>query len=52
MILYGTLVSLYSFQHMKNDADGLNAFSGILQHLQELAHPNGFFRGLPIDELN
>lgn len=52
MMIYGTLLSLYSYRDMKNESDGLNAFSGILQHLQAVAHPSGFFWGLPVDELN
>ncbi|KAE8449748.1 hypothetical protein EG329_007523 [Mollisiaceae sp. DMI_Dod_QoI] len=52
MMIYGTLLSLYSFRNMKTESDALNAFSGILQHLKTLAHPNGFFWGLPVDELN
>lgn len=48
MMVYGTLVSLYSWRSMTKSSDALNAFSGILQHLKELAYVDGFFWGLPL----
>jgi len=52
LMIYGTLVGLYSWRSMKYSSDTLNAFSGILAHLTEIAHPDSFFWGLPIAELN
>lgn len=44
---YGAKLTLYSYRSMTMDGDGLNAFSGILQHLGTM-YKEGFFRGLPI----
>lgn len=48
-MIYGTLVTLYSFREMSKTSDALNAFSGILDHLRDLAYNDGFFWGLPIE---
>jgi Heterokaryon incompatibility protein (HET) len=52
MMVYGTLITLYSWRQMTKSSDALNAFSGILQHLKELAYEEGFFWGLPIGTFN
>ncbi|KAK5098665.1 hypothetical protein LTR70_002554 [Exophiala xenobiotica] len=52
MMAYGVLVGLYSYRSMSDDHDAINAFSAILDHLQEYVFDNGFYYGLPEDDLN
>ncbi|KAI9699597.1 MAG: hypothetical protein M1820_007096 [Bogoriella megaspora] len=52
MTIYGILIGLYSQRQMTKSSDALNAFSGILQHLKQFVHRDGFFQSLPIAELN
>jgi hypothetical protein len=46
---YGSKLTLYSYRSMTNPADGLNAFSGILQFLESM-YPKSFYCGLPIED--
>ena len=52
MAAYGTLIGLYSYRFMSDERDAVNAFSAILDHLQEFVFDNGFYYGLPEDDLN
>ena len=46
---YGAKLTLYSYRRMTEDEDGINAFSGILQRLEDM-YPKAYFWGLPIDD--
>jgi hypothetical protein len=46
---YGSKLTLYSYRSMTNPADGLRAFSGILQFLESM-YPKSFYYGLPIED--
>ena len=46
---YGSKLTLYSYRFMTHNADGLHAFSGILQFLETM-YRKGFFMGLPIED--
>jgi hypothetical protein len=46
---YGSKLTLYSYRSMKKDADGLNAFSGVLQFLETM-YTEGFYVGVPIED--
>ncbi len=49
---YTVLANLYSYRSMTDPKDALNAFSGIMQYLTEIEYSKGFFRGLPVEDLN
>ena len=46
---YNRKLILYKYRSMTYDADAINAFLGILQHL-EVFYTKGFFKGLPIED--
>lgn len=50
--MYVALTNLYNYRYMTYQSDALNAFSGIVQYLQEAAYPRGFFWGLPLEDFN
>ncbi|KIW69438.1 hypothetical protein PV04_05315 [Phialophora macrospora] len=50
--MYIVLTNLYNYRYMTYQSDALNAFSGILQYLNEVAYPRGFFWGLPLEDFN
>lgn len=52
IIQYGTLVSLFSRRYMSDQSDGLNALGGIMQYFRESHYGEGFFWGLPVEDLN
>ena len=52
MMAYGVPIGLYSGRSMSDDHDAINAFSAILDHLQEFVFDNGFYYGLPEDDLD
>ncbi|UZP36750.1 hypothetical protein NXS19_004566 [Fusarium pseudograminearum] len=47
LLEYERLLNLYLRRHLSYDKDILNAFAGLLQRLQQLAFPTGFWNGLP-----
>lgn len=50
LLHYGAKLALYSYRSMTNDVDGLNALSGILQHLKIWYYHEGFHYGLPKED--
>ena len=52
ILQYGVLTTLYSYRYMSHETDGLNAFSGIVQYFSEKGYVEGFFWGLPLEDLN
>ena len=50
--MYIVLTNLYNYRQMTYQCDALNAFSGIVQYLKEVAYPQGFFWGLPLEDFN
>lgn len=50
--MYVTLTNLYNYRYMTYQSDALNAFSGIVQYLQEAAYHRGFLWGLPLEDFN
>ncbi|KAK4031498.1 hypothetical protein C8A01DRAFT_42056 [Parachaetomium inaequale] len=46
---YGSKLTLYSYRRMTDQADGLNAFSGILSFLRRM-YTGGFHNGLPLED--
>lgn len=49
---YTVLANLYSYRNMTDPEDALNAFYGIIHYLEEIGYKEGFFGGLPTEDMN
>ena len=48
---YDRLLKQYSRREMTDDGDSINAFGGILKQLTDRYFPEGFFQGIPVEDL-